>query len=166
MDKAKRWVVVAVVSMAVLAACGGDDAETATGDSADSADSSDSSSDANSPSEDSDDAPTSDDNASAPTDVSDFSIGVPDGGAVIVDTDVEGDRAVVVEYPANDFDRLVEFYQEWTDSEPDEYTRNEAAAGGVTFQSFGDDRIRSIIVSSVPDGSDTTMITLTDAAIG
>lgn len=97
-----------------------------------------------------------------PFDLADFPIDIADGGTVVSTTSVDETRAVVLEYPGAEFERLGGFYQTWSDGESDEYQRVVAAAGGIIYQNSNQEAFRSIIVSS-PGDDGVMMLTLTAA---
>jgi hypothetical protein len=90
----------------------------------------------------------------------DFPIAIPDGWVV----DFHGRsgltvaRAVQVYYPADDFDRIVAFYDDWTEGQPDEYTRTEAGDAARFIRATTP--VRQITVTrNVPDqGEQYTML--------
>ena len=83
----------------------------------------------------------------------DFPIPLPPGDGVVVFS-TAFDR--IVNFPQDEFDRLVAFYDDWTASEPDGYERTEASNGAVEWSSRGDDltRVRGIIVAPNAPGPD------------
>lgn len=67
----------------------------------------------------------------------DFPIPVPDGGDVLSVFTSDGQAAATLTYPAERYEELVAFYDEWTSGQPDEWVSETATvdAGGQTMRS-------------------------------
>ena len=120
-------------------------------------------SDADDPSDgdDSSGADDDSDDSSEPTDSGDSTdsglpIPLPAGGEVTLST--ASDR--IVEYPADQFDSLVAFYDDWTSNEAEDYVREELANGTITWDNQADaiENTRGIIVA--PDVGGKASVTL------
>jgi hypothetical protein len=58
----------------------------------------------------------------------DFPVAIPEGWTVDLNAEVgiTGGGAAHLLYPNDDFDRIVAFYEDWTDAQPDDYSRTDA----------------------------------------
>jgi hypothetical protein len=57
----------------------------------------------------------------------DFPIAIPPGWSIDINAEIGlSASAAFLLYPSGDFDAIVDFYDEWTTSQPDEYARTEA----------------------------------------
>ncbi len=147
--------VLAALAILAVAGCGGDDddAESEPADveasDSDGGDASDGASDANDDGIGSGGA--SDDGGSADAGGADFPIPAPDGllldALVDAGIGIEGQRQLY--YPNDDFDRIVDFYDDWTDQNG-EWARTEVE-GTVVYQSLDSDGIRQISVTPDED---------------
>lgn len=116
-------ILVAVLGLTFTAACGGDDSG---GDGADGSDPSDTSAtdDDGSGDDDGDGGDAADTGSSGgATDLGDFPIPAPDGGTVLL----EAGDGVSIDYDAADFDRIVQFYDDWTAGQPQSFNVSEAS---------------------------------------
>jgi hypothetical protein len=78
-----------------------------------------------------------------------------------------GAKAYLVTFPADAYDSVATFYDEWTAAQPDTYQRVEAETGGVSWiLSSESDRVR--IIASIPalEGDDLASVSLTDGPAG
>ncbi len=103
-------VLVLAVGMFFLAGCGGDDDEAESDDSGSDDAGADVSDDTGDDDSDSDGA-----GSGGATDVGNFGIPAPDGGTVILEL---GDTGRSIDYPVGDFDRVVQFYEDWVAEQP------------------------------------------------
>jgi hypothetical protein len=99
----------------------------------------------------------------ASTDLGDFAIPAPEGGAV--GRIPGGDQATVyvITYPSDRFDELVAYYDEWTSDEPDDYERREGVSGSVTWQLARPGLSRIIVVLAPNAGEDVVSVSLTQS---
>ncbi|MGI9603467.1 MAG: hypothetical protein ACR2QE_16400 [Acidimicrobiales bacterium] len=102
---------------------------------------------------------------SAPADLGDFPIPAPPGGTVTFTNEVDDITAITFSLPPEDFDATVAFYDDWTDSEADEYQRVVAESDGVSWlrTSGADGTSRIIMVSAASGADDQVLVSLTDA---
>jgi len=86
-----------------------------------------------------------------------LTVPVPSGGDVMTSFVSGGDVIVTLTYPSSEFDSLVDFYEDWTNGESDEFQTSKStfeSAEGVTIRT-------TIFLSSDSD----TAINLTDCPI-
>ena len=78
--------------------------------------------------------------------------------------DLDDLTAHLVTIPADQFDAVVAFYDDWTSASSDDHQRIVAQSGGVTWlrTSGPADAPRTIAISAVDSGQNTTFVTLTD----
>lgn len=151
------------LSTIVIAGCGGDDdGSDAPADAGEEADP------GGEPAAESDEGGGGATGDGVPVDLGGFPIPGPPGGSNVQQIEQDGVTAYNITILAGEFDTVVAFYDEWTSSQPDEYTRIVAAAGGVSWllSSPEPGQTRSILVSSAVEGQDTTFVSLTDGVTG
>lgn len=99
-------------------------------------------------------------------DLGDFPIPGPGVGEVALTTDSDEIKVYTITFAGADFESVRDFYDDWTQSEADDYQRTEAESGGVTWLAVIDDRTRIIVVSPAVEGDDIAFVTLSDAVSG
>ena len=93
----------------------------------------------------------------AGVDIPDFFIPAPPGARTVLPL---SETQLVIHYPVDDYDRIVEFYDAWTASQPEDFRRlSDPSAPGVQWSNdAADGGIRTIVVA--PD-VDITSVVLT-----
>lgn len=75
---------------------------------------------------------TSSSGETAGVDLGTFSIPSPPGGLSVTTNELDDLTAHLVTVPADQFDAVVAFYDDWTEASSDDYQRIVAQSGGVT----------------------------------
>lgn len=137
-------VVLAVLAFVfVLASCGGGDSTSEDGDTSDSTASNDDGGSETS-SGDGDDG-----GAAEEVEVDDFSIPFPAG---VTSETLRVPGALQLFYAADDFDRIVMFYDDWTAAEPEDYERFERPeTGSIEWVFLDDTGVLARFISVTPD---------------
>lgn len=78
-----------------------------------------------------------------PVDIPDFAIPAPPGALRVM---THSENQLMLDYRLGDLQRIVEFYDEWTTSEPASFTRTDKGDEGVTW--FTESVDRSILVQT------------------
>jgi hypothetical protein len=99
----------------------------------------------------------------AGTDLGDFAIPAPEGGAVARIPGGPQATVYVITYPSDRFDELVAYYDEWTSDEPDDYERREGGSGSMTWQLARPGLSRIIVVLAPNAGEDVVSVSLTES---
>ncbi|MEM7275291.1 MAG: hypothetical protein AAF547_19600 [Actinomycetota bacterium] len=140
-----RLAAVLCTPLVLLAACGSDDSSDDVADSP-SVESASDATDASGGEQTADQSDTDQAPAPAPTGSGlppsvDPSVEfvVPDGWVadVLGEIGMENSQGVQLLYPVDDFDRIVEFYEEWTAAHPADFTRSDEL-GAVTYLAVGE----------------------------
>lgn len=101
------------------------------------------------------------------TSLGDFPIPGPGVGEAALIADADGAKAYLVTFPADAFDAVQAFYDEWTASQPDTYQRIDAESGGVSWiLTSSSDRVRIIVLSPAIEGDSIASVSLTDGPAG
>ena len=145
---------VVLVLLAGAVGCGGDDEDGST--SADLA-SSEGGGESDTTSESGGSASGSQGDSSDGADVGDLSVPLAPGAEVLFTDENEAVRTVLYTVPADRRDAAIDFYDEWTSSQTDDFQRIVAEAGGVSWIGSG----TQILVSSALDGEAQVQIIVT-----
>lgn len=159
MRSATRPVLFGLVLALLLMGCSGDDGSTDDGTEGAASDNASTESDDGSGNED-------DPSSGAAADLGDFPVPAPPVGEAALTTEAEGTTIYTITFPGSDFETVVDFYDDWTSSQGEEYQRTEAASGGVTWLATSGDRIRVIVAAGPTESDDRGFVTLSDGPAG
>ena len=150
-----RFISCLLAILLVLTACGG--GQDTGGDGAD-----DNSEESVAASGDTGDEPSESDSA----DLGDFPIPAPPVGEAALSSDSGGVKVYTITFPADQYDTVVAFYDDWTNSQPGDYSRTEAESGGVSW--LLDSETDAVIIAASPplEGDDIAFVTLTSGEVG
>lgn len=80
--------------------------------------------------------------------VPDFTIPTPVGAFRVIR---HTDEMLMLDYPGADLERIVEFYDEWTASQPSTFTRTDAPEGGISWMNETVDRSVLVLLTEARD---------------
>ena len=101
-------------------------------------------------------------------DLGDFPIPGPGVGSAALTSDSEELRAYTITFPAEDYEAIIAFYDDWTSSQTDDYQRLEAEAGGVSWTLVSGEPGHNRIIAASPGlpGEELGFVTLADGRSG
>ncbi len=98
----------------------------------------------------------------------DFPIPVPGVGNAALTSDSDELRVYTITFPAEDFEAIIAFYDEWTSSQTNDYQRIEAESGGVSWTLVSGEPGHNQIIAASPalPGEELAFVTLADGRSG